>query len=629
MTSTAIILSVIMLTPLLGGLLSFFSRKSIASILGVAVSFGASLMLVFGNVEWSARFSWMPGVELGWRLDGMSLILIALVLFVSLLVHVFSTGYMSMEDQPRYFLKLGFFTTSMLGLLAADHLILLFIFWELVGFASYLLIGFWFKKDESAKSAKWAFVTNRVADVALLGAILSLGTSQSFFLSEISTISSVWIGAGLLIGAMGKSAQFPFSAWLPRAMTGPTPVSALIHAATMVAAGVYLLVRVGSYLPIEVQNATAIVGVLTAFFGAYTAITQHDIKQVLAYSTVSQLGFMFLAIGVGAVESAFFHLWTHAFFKAGLFLAAGAVIHHVGTQDMRKMGGLKSMKWVFAVHLICGLALAGIPLFSGFMSKEGILMATWNWSDDWLGAGFQEAQLVFHFAFLTVGLTAAYVGRQILLVYFGNPRGIELKTSHFDWRIVMPVVLLALGSFWFVQSLNPISSSGWVQSFVGFAVQQEHSLWLTISSVFTALVGLGLSGYYFSPKRVDTFYGSVDVPSSLVGKFSYFGWQLDNLYSRVLEPGYSVVAKGLYWFDKNIVDGLVNALGVAGVILSKLLAQFDKYVIDGLVNFVAWIAGIVGRAVSRVQSGKVQIQLVWLILGLIFILGALLFFSRS
>ncbi len=628
MSSTAIILTVIFLAPILGGWLTYFLKRSIYSIIGVGVSFGCGVYLLAQNQEWSSRFEWLPGMDLGWRLDGISLVLIALVLFISLLVHIFSLGYMSEKDQPRYFLKLGFFTTAMLGLLAADHLILVFIFWELVGFASYLLIGFWYKKTEAAKSAKWAFITNRVADVALLAAFLALGNSHSFFLSELGAISSVWIGAGLLIGAMGKSAQFPFSAWLPRAMTGPTPVSALIHAATMVAAGVYLLVRVGAYLPIEIQNATAIIGALTAFFGATVAITQNDIKQVLAYSTVSQLGFMFLAIGAGAVESAFFHLWTHAFFKAGLFLAAGAVIHHLGTQDMRKMGGLKSsMKWVFYVHLICGLALAGIPLFSGFMSKEGILNAAWTWSNQLLLDGFSEAHLVFYFTFFTVALTALYIGRQVLLVYFGAQRETIQSTHGFKRQLIIPIAILAIASLWFFQNLNPLASQGWVQGLAGFDLTVGHSSGLMISSVLMAVLGLSASIFFYSPGRKYLVnYASLSVPQSMVGKFSFMGWYLDSLYAKVLEPGYLGVSKGLYWLDRNFIDGIVNALGVAGVIIAKLTALFDTYVIDGLVNFAAWLVKLIGGGVSRVQSGQLQHQLIWLIIGLIFILCAILFF---
>ncbi len=628
MTTTAILFTVILLAPIIGGWLTYFLKRSIYSVIAVGVALGYSVYLLAQNQEWSSRFAWLPGMDLGWRLDGISLVLIALVLFISLLVHVFSLTYMSEEDQPRYFMKLGFFTAAMMGLLVADHLVLLFVFWELVGFASYLLIGFWYKKTEAAKSAKWAFITNRVADVALLAAILALGHSQSFFLSELGSIPSVWIGAGLLIGAMGKSAQFPFSAWLPRAMTGPTPVSALIHAATMVAAGVYLLVRVGAHLPIEIQNATAIIGALTAFFGANVAITQNDIKQVLAYSTVSQLGFMFLAIGVGAVESAFFHLWTHAFFKAGLFLAAGAVIHHCGTQDMRKMGGMRnSVKWVFGVHMICGLALAGIPLFSGFMSKEGILHATWVWSNQLLVQGYTEAQLIVYFTFFTVGMTALYVGRQILLVYFGEQRRESTGHSRFKMQFLIPLALLAFASFWVVHDFNPFSSHGWVQDLAGFDLKTGHSTYLLISSILAASIGLLMSVFLYSPgKKYVENYMTFTIPPSMVGKVSYYGWHLDHLYGKVLEPGYLLISKGLYWIDRQVIDRVVNVLGVGGVVLSKVVALFDRYIIDGLVNFAAWLMKTAGLLVTRVQSGQMQHQLIWLVIGLIFILCAILFF---
>jgi len=619
-----------LLLPMIGGALGYVVRKHSAWIAtGLAFFvFGLSSLLLVRGFGWFSRFFWVPGFELGWHVDQMALVLITLVLFISFLVHLFSTKYMPADEHPRYFLKLGFFTSAMLGLLMADHLILLFIFWELVGFASYLLIGFYHENDEAAKSAKWAFLTNRVADVALLAAILGLGIQQSFFISELTPITSLWIGAGLLIGAMGKSAQLPFSAWLPRAMTGPTPVSALIHAATMVAAGVYLLLRVGPFLPAFILTITVVVGTLTAFFGAFTAVTQHDIKQVLAYSTVSQLGFMFLGIGVGAFESSFFHLWTHAFFKAGLFLAAGVLIHHIDTQDMRQMGGLaSSMKWLMVLHVVCGMALAGFPLFSGFMSKEGIMQATWFWAERQTALGYSEAHLVSYFAFFTLFLTAWYIGRQVWMVYWTPSRAVHpVEGDGLGWQMGLPVLLLSLGSIGLAQGLHVFGSTGWVVELAGFASPVHRGSLIPYVTSGLALFGFIHCYGQYGPRRFYVQnYAQSTYPPSIMGRLSFFGWYVDSLYDRVLGRGYVAVAYGLHWVDKNVIDGWVNGVGVLGVVFAKLLSLMDTYVVDGSVRLVAWLSRQIGHLVTRIQSGQVQHQIVWLIFVLILLAVFLLF----
>lgn len=628
--NTGVWMILTLLLPLMGGMLAYTFRIQAARIAtGFAfLALALSSLLLINGFNWSTRFLWIPEFHLGWRVDQLALVLCTLVLLISFLVHLFSVKYMHVHEHPRYFLKLGFFTTAMLGLLMADHLLLLFIFWEVVGFASYLLIGFYHEKKEAAKSAKWAFLTNRVADVALLGAILSLGFEQSFFLSELTAIPSVWIGAGLLIGAMGKSAQLPFSGWLPRAMTGPTPVSALIHAATMVAAGVYLMLRVGPFLPEVVLTCAAIVGALTAFFGAFTAVTQHDVKQVLAYSTVSQLGFMFLGIGVGAFESSFFHLWTHAFFKAGLFLAAGVLMHHVGTQDMRQMGGLGgSMKWLMTLHVICGMALAGFPLFSGFMSKEGILQATWSWAEQQTAAGYSEAHLVSYFAFFTLFLTAWYIARQVWMIYWTPSRTVaSVEGSGYHWQMGIPLILLSIASLGIVQGFHVFSSSGWVMELAGFSLAAHAGSLIPFVSSGLVLIGFVHCYGLYGPRRFYVqHYAQSTYPPSIMGRLSYFGWYVDSLYDRVLSSGYVTVAKGLHWFDKKAVDGTVNAIGVSGVVFAKFLSLVDTYVVDGFVQLTVWISRQVGRLATRIQSANVQHQIAWLIFVLILLLVFLLF----
>ena len=632
MESTGFFFTLILMIPLLGAIVAYFSkagRASIISTISILAGFVLSLGLIFSTDTWMSKFTWLPDFEMGWRLDRVSMLLFCLVLFISLLVHIFSIKYMKAEEQPRYFGKLVFFTFSMLGLLASDHLILLFIFWELVGFSSYLLIGFWHEKDESATSAKWAFLTNRVADVALLAAILGLGVSDTFFISELSGTTSIWIGCGLLIGAMGKSGQFPFMAWLPRAMTGPTPVSALIHAATMVAAGVYLLIRMAPFLPETVLNLTVVVGCTTAAIGAFSALTQHDIKKVLAYSTVSQLGFMFLSIGAGSIESSFFHLWTHAFFKAGLFLSSGVIIHKMGTQDMRQMGGLKSkIPLVFTVFLICGLALTGIPLFSGFMSKEGILLAVWDWSNTMAIAGYEEAQLVTIFTFFSVFLTAWYFGRQILLVFFGDQR------SHREFRLntglsmTFPLIALAIGSVWISHGWNPFSFTGYVMNLI--STEELNSANIAVMPVILALTGLILSYFIYRPSAGHhKEYARKSIPDPLAGKLSYSALYLDLIYEKIIGSGYLILTKSLSWIDRKVIDRVVDGLGVFVVVFSKFLALIDRVLVDGLIRLFGAVSILIGNMTRRTQSRYLQKQLTWALVGVILILFYLQFIKND
>ena len=634
MQGTELYFALILMIPLLGAVITYFLTPKFAStiaVLSIGTGFAFSLILIFSTDIWMSIFTWMPNFELGWRLDRVSMLLICLVLLISLLVHIFSLKYMDAEEHPRYFAKLGFFTFSMLGLLASDHLILLFIFWELVGFSSYLLIGFWHKKDEAATSAKWAFMTNRAADVALFAAIIGLGISDTFFISQLSGSTSIWIGSGLLIGAMGKSGQFPFMAWLPRAMTGPTPVSALIHAATMVAAGVYLLIRVAPILPEMVLNATVIVGVVTATIGAFSALTQHDIKKVLAYSTVSQLGFMFLSIGVWSTGGAFFHLWTHAFFKAGLFLAAGIIIHNLNTQDMRKMGGLGSkIPLVFGGFLICGLALSGIPLFSGFMSKEGILQAVWQWSETKNLAGYSEAHLVSTFAFFSVLMTAWYFGRQVWLIFMGEERAGSIeKVEKIGYSMIVPLLILAIGSFWITQNWNPFSSTGFAAEYASFSSLPD-SVSVAFLSISLAIIGLILSYFIYKPRtKYTSRYYEKSVPDTMIGRLSYSAFYLDSIYENIISPTYLLLSRIVNWIDRKVLDKIVDGLGVSVVVLAKFISLADRLLIDGFARLVGEVAMFFGDTTRRIQSRFVQTQLIWLLLGIIFILIYILFFLSN
>ncbi len=637
--SNQLILFLILFLPLIGGLVGYMIKGSAGKITTVflAISFILSIVqLVSLNNQLLFSWEWISSITFGVRVDKPAALLIVLVSFVSLLVHVFSQEYMKEEaGDNRYFAKLGFFTFAMVGLLIADHLILLFIFWELVGLASYLLIGFWYAKDGVSSSARMAFMVNRVADVALLGGILLLNSTETLLISEFNQAWLFLPSLLIAIGAFGKSAQLPFSGWLTKAMVGPTPVSALIHAATMVAAGVYLLFRVAPFFPLEVLNLIALIGIFTAFYGAICAIIQHDIKKVLAYSTISQLGYMIMGIGVGAGEASIFHLWTHGFFKAGLFLGAGSIIHFLhqssklDAQDMRTMGGLKErLPWTYRSFLVCGLALAGLPFFSGFMSKEGIIIAAWNWAD---GVG-TWGYLVSDLAFFTAFLTAFYVGRMIILVFWGEARGeIEMGRSvHSESRsISMPLILLAIGSLWFIYDLNPIAHHSWLELFIGnftFIGEPFITISTTIISIVLAIGGLTLAYFLFRSKSnyVESYH-LMKNPSGLDAKLIFNGFYFTRLYELT---GILSLRLGnvLSFIDRKILDRVLHLVAIFSVILGKTVSVVDRFFIDGIINGTAWLAGAIGKRLAGVNARESQMQLIWLLIGVILILGYILFF---
>ncbi len=408
-------------------------------------------------------------IELGILLDNISVIMIMAVFLISFLVHIFSTIYMEGDKRfSRYFAYLGLFVFSMSGIVLTHNFFMMYIFWELVGISSYLLIGFWYEKKSASDAGKKAFLVNRIGDIGMLAGILILySTYHTFTFDKIFLAisngqlpfnSEFWLtmtGILLFCGAIGKSAQFPLHVWLPDAMEGPTPVSALIHAATMVAAGVFFVTRIFTMLTGDALLFIAIIGALSALIPATIALTQNDIKKVLAYSTVSQLGYMVMALGVGAYQFAFFHLITHAFFKACLFLDSGSVIyamHH--EQDIREMGGLrKKMPITYASFLIASLAISGIPLTSGFLSKDGILAGSYAF-----------ASLTGHWFFPVVGffvaaLTAFYMFRLLILTFHGKPRNQE-KYDHAHeskFAMAMPLVVLSMLSIFIWYTPNPFN----------------------------------------------------------------------------------------------------------------------------------------------------------------------------
>ncbi|MBG7617620.1 MAG: NADH-quinone oxidoreductase subunit L, partial [Chloroflexi bacterium] len=385
-------------------------------------------------------------INVGIILDPLTVIMLVVITSVSLMVQIYSQGYMQGDPgYQRYYAYMSLFTTSMLGLVLVDNLLLMFVFWEMVGLCSYLLIGFWFQKPSAANAAKKAFIVTRVGDFGFLAAIVlllketgTLDVAQLNGMAEFGLIGATVLtlaGLGIFLGAVGKSAQFPLHVWLPDAMEGPTPVSALIHAATMVAAGVFLVART---YPIFAASETAmttvgIIGAVTCIFAASIGLVMNDIKRVLAYSTISQLGYMMLGLATGGVAVGMFHLLNHAFFKSLLFLGSGNVNHATGTFDMRKMGGLKKiMPWTYRTFLIASISMAGIWPLSGFWSKDEILATAWH-----------EQPLLFWLALITVFMTAFYIFRVIFMTFHGEYRG-EGHPHESPRVMIAPLIFLAM-----------------------------------------------------------------------------------------------------------------------------------------------------------------------------------------
>lgn len=591
-------------------------------------------------------------IQVGFLLNGTAATMLALVTFITFLVHLFSVEYMKADKRkPRYWAFLSLFAFSMCGVVVANNLFLLFVFWELVGFCSYLLIGFWIEKEQAARSSQKAFIVNRIGDLGfVLGMLVLVANDFSLQLVEPNAVSNLlpfafpepplWAGLFLTMGVIGKSAQFPLQVWLPDAMAGPTPVSSLLHAATMVAAGVYMLLRIEFLYTPEFLTLLAVLGAFTALIAAISALTQTDIKAVLAYSTISQLGFMVMAVGLGAQDFAFFHLITHAFFKCGLFLAAGAVIHHIhvaqsgseshfDAQDMKLMGGMgKKMPIVAGLYVVFAAALAGLPLFSGFLSKDGILIAAVEQAAQQGGM----AWLIPAAAIVASGFTAFYITRHGLLVFGGQPR---MESTVFErirrgnWLVLLPLAVLAFFSLWVVYSPgNPFHAEAHFGVFrMAYADDPLHMDFLPIVFVAVALIGAG--GAWLGWRRRAFEKGG----KGPVWALSYRHFHLDELYEKGIVGPVLRFASALAWFDKRIVDGAVNAVA-DGVVkegrlfsLSGLSDWFDRNVVDRLVNGLAQGTMAIGKRFRKLQSGSLQKYLIYTLLGLLGIFAALIYFT--
>ncbi len=637
-------IALIPLLPLLGFLLlGFFGRKYIGNASGLVATglIATSALLsiytawkyffidglvngVYAKVE-PIKYNWLTfnenlSIDMGILLDPLSVMMLVVVTFISLMVHIFSLGYMKGEERySTYYSYLSLFTFSMLGLVVSTNIFQIYMFWELVGVSSFLLIGYYFTKPSAVAASKKAFIVTRFADLGFLIGILTLGigaetldfgliierltggidspeliqmTSASFL--GISALT--WSLTLIFIGGAGKSAMFPLHIWLPDAMEGPTPVSALIHAATMVVAGVYLVARmfpVFANVPVALDIVTWI-GVISAVIAAIIACTQTDIKRVLAYSTMSQIGFMMFALGVSGVgengtgyTGSLFHLFTHAFFKSLLFLGAGAVIHMVHSNDMNDMGGLKKfMPVTHITFLIACLAIAGIPPLSGFFSKEEILLASWN-----------ANKVVYLLALITSGLTAFYMFRLYFSIFFRKENH-HIDSHHGEGTLSMKLPLVILAVLTVITGFFPFA--GWV-SVDGIPREAHLHLVFSIAPVMVALTGIAIAyKLYFRESE------QPDKISSLMGGFyqsAFRKFYIDEAYlfvtHRIL---FNLIGRPAAWIDKHLVDRSMKMIGYMTLLTSEMT--------------------------RGIQSGKVQNYAIYLIAGIMCLAIYMLYIYR-
>lgn len=629
----------IILLPLLGFLINgLFGKnlpKIVVGVLGTLVVFASFCISVslFMNFDSESQpvivkaFEWfrVNGVQInfGFQIDQLSLMMIMIITGIGSLIHLYSIGYMSHDKGfYKFFTYLNLFIFSMLLLVMGSNYLILFIGWEGVGLCSYLLIGFWYTNEEYGKAARKAFIMNRIGDLALLigifmiasqtNALDYLSVAQNASKFELDGTVIIFITASLFIGATGKSAQVPLYTWLPDAMAGPTPVSALIHAATMVTAGIYLVVRSNFLFTLAptVQGGILFIGFLTAALAGFYALRQNDIKKVLAYSTVSQLGFMFIALGLGAYTTAMFHVMTHAFFKALLFLGAGSVIHAMSNeQDMRFMGGLKKVIPItHATFLIGTLAISGFPLLSGMISKDEILVAA-----------FAKNPVYWVILFILAAVTATYMFRLYYLTFHGEFRGTEEQKHHLHespLNMTLPLIVLAI--------LSVIGGFINLPHFIGHGHYAKLMEWLkpvlteesfkqmetTLSGVEfnTEMILLGATVIMFFSVWFIVKNTYVNKKKMALAEENYTGWE-------------KLSAKKLY------IDELYNALIVKTVEgLGRGGKMFDNGILDRFVDFVGEGAEDSGRSMKRLQNGNVEnyILIMSLAVGIILIVNFLL-----
>lgn len=625
--SLVLILIVITLgSPLLSALMAWVLPRTRST----AVAKLATVLLGFSAIAGTLLFFEGPTPAFTWSVDWFTLgtqkitagiflhnttrSLLLVVSVVSFLVHLYSIGYMKHDaNQKNYFAMLGFFTFSMMALSAANNLLLLFCFWELIGFSSYQLIGHWKEKPSAASAAKKAFLVNRLADLGFIAGLMIVWREAGTFDLNIllSGSSAVELSAAsfcFLIGALGKSAQLPLYTWLPDAMEGPTPVSALIHAATLVAAGVFVLARLLPLFTPFTLTLLAIIGALTALLGALFALAQFDIKKILAYSTMSQLGFMMTALGTGDAPTALLHLHTHAFFKAGLFLAAGSLIHALqeagvsSPQDIRSMGGLqKKLPVTFMVFAIGSAALAGIPFTSGFLSKDAILTTTWQWA-----AQTPSRFIIVAMLFITIFITTIYTWRALWYIFLQEKSAAAVKES--PATMTIPMIILAIQSMWWSVSLHPFDLSD---------AMIPHLPAITITSAAWVILGVVVAWAWM--RRQGT-------PSSVDGLRE--GLYLDRGFTIMTTHTTHYLTTFTAWVDRAWIDRTVHGFVYLQVALGNMIAWCDRWIIDGFVNTLARLATTTGAFTRSFQGGKVQLYILWAMIGLIIFLFFILIAPR-
>lgn len=616
------------------------------------------LAFTYYGLTWQQSFTWLalPGSEfrLGIWIDFRVAVMVALTTTISLLVHGYAMVYLQTAHR-RYGVLTGSFVSAMLGFWMADNLLGRFMGWELIGWGSYLLIGFWHQKSDAARSSTKAWLTNQLGSVSLLIGILLLRSELGTWnLAELAALPPsalehrTWLGVArfcLVAGLGAKSAQWPWFSWLSSAMTAPTPASALIHSATLVGAGVYWLVDLAPVLGGTMLTGVACWGAMTAFMGAYAALTQQHAKQVLAYSTISQLGYAVMAVGVGASGVGLLHLVTHAFAKACLFLCIGIVSQWVGTGNMQAMGGLrKKFPVVFGLYLLAACSLLGVPGLAGALSKEAILDCTWAWAHEQALAGHYWAYAVAGLAWVASMLAVVYLGRQAYLVFMGTPRWSSASFSQAAyraaWVIQGSLVLLALGtlSCWHGSF---IGSSNWLLYRLGTV-----SLPLSHGVLLASWWALGLGGLLWVAwhfKRLPSW------PAPWA-RLSLQGWYLDelawaiakavlNLSSLVtalehrvvhglvqaVSKGYILIAQVVHWIDRQVIAGFLQAIGKGYVVLAHGMAWLDRELISRWVLGVASVPRYLGRWHERTQQGSWQLALLWMFLGMGLLLGLIYF----
>ncbi len=652
------------------------------------------------KVAWEGHWSWVAlgdrlsaderplTIPLGIYVDQLTVIMFVMVTLIALLIHVYSMSYMAGDPRyPRFFAYLSLFCFSMLGLVAAANAFMVFIFWELVGICSYLLIGFWYEEKSNSDAANKAFITNRIGDVGMLLGLGLLWTQFGTFniaelnaglahvdarqtdaLGRISTddpgeivpvtvggverLIPYWVlalaGLGVFAGCVGKSAQFPLHVWLPDAMAGPTPVSALIHAATMVAAGVYLVGRFFPLFTAEVLLVIAYTGGITLFIAATIALVQVDYKKVLAYSTVSQLGFMMLALGVGGWAAGLFHLVTHAFFKALLFLGAGSIHHAVHTYDLRPLGGLRRKMPITAMTmLLATLAISGVPFFSGFYSKDAILASTIHFV-----RSEPKHLLLLILPAAGAAMTAFYMFRMWFLIFTGEPRrsasgadGDQIAHAHESGPLITwPLRILAIPTVvigWpltilplaiFGLPFHPVLEN-WLAYGEPIPAQPLGSaeVWAASTSLLVLVVGVGLAFLAYHPNKTIRRIDPARMAHHFGGLYTLFlnKWYLDEIYGALVVNPVLSTARGLARFDRVVIDGIVDGAASLVVILGRWNRAVDRLVVDRLVTLVAQLLGIFGSVFQRFQTGKLRGYLMLLSLAFVVLsVGIFVWISR-